>query len=103
MWNFSLSDLAPNLFKFVKTARKTDTVAAAMENQAWTRAIARVPSVPAIAEFVDLWARTCETHLTQGATDEVKWRLTASGLYSARSVYQLFFLGRAEVPGMREL
>jgi hypothetical protein len=103
MGNFTLSDLAPNLFEFVKMARKTNTVAAAMENQAWTWAIAGVPSVPAIAEFVDLWARTCKTHLSQGATDEVKWQLTASGLYSAQLAYQLFFLGRTEVPGMREL
>jgi hypothetical protein len=54
MGNFSISDLAPNLFKFIKPARKADTVAVAMENHAWTRAITRIPSVLAIAEFVDI-------------------------------------------------
>jgi hypothetical protein len=54
MGNFSISDLAPNLFKFIKPARKADTVAMAMENHAWTRAITRIPSVLAIAEFVDI-------------------------------------------------
>jgi hypothetical protein len=103
MGNFSISDLVLNLFKFVKQARKADTVAVALENHAWTRAITGIPSVPAIAEFVDLWARIRETHLTEGTVDEVKWRQTASGMYSARSAYQLFFLGREEVPAMREL
>jgi hypothetical protein len=54
MGNFCISDLAPNLFKFIKPERKADTVVVAMENHAWTRAITRIPSVPAIAEFVDI-------------------------------------------------
>jgi hypothetical protein len=101
--NFSIADLAPNLFKFVKPKRRADTVAVALENHVWTTAMTGIPSVPAIAEFVELWDRLREVQLTEGTADEVQWRLTASGKYSARSAYQLFFMGREEVPAMREL
>jgi hypothetical protein len=63
----------------------------------------RPPRTEGAAEFVDLWAHLRETHLTQGIANRVQWRLAASGAYSARSAYKLFFIGRSEVSGMREL
>jgi hypothetical protein len=59
--------------------------------------------VPAIIEFMDLWARLTGVTLTKGNRDSVKWRLTANSIYSAKSAYNLFFLGRSEVPGTKEL
>jgi hypothetical protein len=90
--NFSITDIAPNLMTFVKPARKNDSVAFALENHVWTMAFSGEPSVLAIAEFMDLWARLTGVTLTQGNMDSVKWRLMANGIYSTKSAYNLFFL-----------
>jgi hypothetical protein len=34
--NFSIADIAPNLMRFLMSARKNDSVAFALENHAWT-------------------------------------------------------------------
>jgi hypothetical protein len=98
--NFSIADIAPNLMRFVMSARKNDSVAFALENHAWTQAFSGEPSVLAIVEFMDLWGRLTGVTLTQGNRDSVKWRLTANNICSAKSAYNLFFLGRSEVPGI---
>jgi hypothetical protein len=41
--------------------------------------------------------------LSQESRDTISWRLTTNGEYSARSVYNIFFLGRSEVPGTKKL
>jgi hypothetical protein len=77
--------------------------AAALANQAWTRSISGVPSVSAIVDFMDLWDCLAGITLSQESRDTVSWRLTANGEYSVRSVYNMFFLGRLEVPGTKKL
>jgi hypothetical protein len=99
----SISELAPNLMKLVKPARKNDSVAQALAGNAWIQAIRGTPSVSAIVEFMGLWATLREAPALQEEPDNARWRLTASGQYSAKTAYQLFFLGRTEVPGLKEL
>jgi hypothetical protein len=103
MGNSSISELAPNLMKFVKPARRKDSVAKALANNDWIQAIRGTPSVPAIVEFLGLWAALREAPALQEGPDSARWRLTANGQYSAKTAYQLFFIGRTEVPGMKEL
>jgi hypothetical protein len=103
MGTSSISELAPNLMKFVKPARKNDTVAQALTDNAWTQAFRGIPSVPAIVEFMGLWATMREAPALHEEPDCARWKLTESGQYSAKTAYQLFFLGRTEVPGMKEL
>jgi hypothetical protein len=50
-----------------------------------------------------LWATMREAPALQDEPDCARWKLTESGQYSAKTAYQLFFLGRTEVPGMKEL
>jgi hypothetical protein len=49
-------------------------------------------TVDEMAELVSLWALISEVHLTD-AEDELKWKWTANGRYSARSAYAAHFAG----------
>nr|XP_020194174.1 uncharacterized protein LOC109779984 [Aegilops tauschii subsp. strangulata] len=46
---------APNLLQFVRPAGKRMSMAEALHDHAWVDAIRRAPTVPAIAEFLDIW------------------------------------------------
>jgi hypothetical protein len=61
------------------------------------------PSVQALVEYMALWEAVNGVQITEGTPDVVTWRLTASASYSAKSVYDMFFIGRTEMPGAREL
>jgi hypothetical protein len=54
-------------------------------------------------EFMGLWAAMREAPAPQAGPDSVRWRLTANGQYSIKTAYKMFFLGRTEVPGTKEL
>jgi hypothetical protein len=53
------------LMKFVRPARRYDSVGVALTKWAWTRSISGTPSMPAIAEYMDILARLSEVQLTQ--------------------------------------
>jgi hypothetical protein len=53
----------PNLLKFVKPMRKRDCMADAIADRSWAHAFSGVPSVAAITEFMDLWARLREVQV----------------------------------------
>jgi hypothetical protein len=63
----------PNLLKFVKPMRKRDCMADAIADRSWAHAFSGVPSVAAITEFMDLWARLREVQVAQGNADTVRW------------------------------
>jgi hypothetical protein len=50
----SIEDMAPNLMKFVRPKARAMTVAAALHENEWIAQIRGAPSVPMIAEFVDI-------------------------------------------------
>jgi hypothetical protein len=91
----SIEDMAPNLMKFVRPRARTMTVAAAMHGNEWIAQIRGAPSIPAIAEFVDVWTALGTVNL---GTEEVRitWKLTDSRVYTAKSAYSAFFLGRIQ-------
>jgi hypothetical protein len=91
----SLVQLAPNLMDFVKPAAKSLTVVAALQDDRWVTEIRGAPSIPAIVEFMDTWERMRGIFLGDG-DDSFTWKVAASGVYSASSAYNAFFLvGRA--------
>jgi hypothetical protein len=91
----SIEDMAPNLMKFVRPRARTMTVAAALQDNEWIAQIRGAPSIPVIAEFVDIWSVLRDVRL--GANeDQITWKLTDSGVYSAKSAYNAFFLGRVQ-------
>jgi hypothetical protein len=103
MGNYSIREIAPNLMKFVKPTRRNDSVEVTLEAEDWTQSISGVPTVPAIAELMDILARVCDVQLTQAGADSIRWRLMDNGLYSSRTTYKMFFIGKTEVPTTKEL
>ncbi|CAM0949475.1 unnamed protein product [Alopecurus aequalis] len=79
------------------------TVEEALREHAWVRAIKPRPSLPAIVDFLELWPMVRTTTLWAEEEDSVTWRASANGAYSAKTAYNLFFLGRRELPCMKEL
>jgi hypothetical protein len=51
----SILQLAPNLISFVSPGALSLTVANTLEDDAWVAGIRGSPSIPAIAEFLDVW------------------------------------------------
>lgn len=54
-------------------------------------------------EFFGLWNRMRQVVLKEEVDDSVSLKLSENGVYTAKSAYDLFFIGRHEVPGTREL
>lgn len=54
----------------------------------------------AMVQYVDLWRRLRYTPLS-ATPDELRWRWTASGEYSAKSCYDALFLGATQAPHWR--
>ena len=51
----------------------------------------------AALQYLELWRRVRDTPLSS-APDAIHWRWTASGVYSAKSCYDAFFLGSTTAP-----
>lgn len=83
-------DIAPALYKLAW--RKNLTVNAQLEDQSWTRGLWRMQSVEEMAEFVKLWDMVQEVQLT-AVEDEIIWKFTADGQYTAKSAYDVQFKG----------
>lgn len=98
----SIEQLAPNLMGFVRPADRRMCAASALTSQTWLQSIRGAPSVPAIAEFLDLWETLSRFQLS-AAPDSFTWRLTAKGSYSSRDTYRAFFFGREFAPCAAEI
>lgn len=46
-----------------------------------------------IKQFLRLWTRINQTHLTPVVPDDITWKLTLEGIYSSKYVYALHLLG----------
>jgi hypothetical protein len=83
-------DLYPALF--LLAWRKNKTVEEEIHNQNWTRGLWRMETVEEMADFVDLWDKVLEVHLTS-EVDKIIWKWTADGMYSSKSAYVAQFQG----------
>lgn len=98
----SMADLAPALFQFIKPAAKARTVASALLDGSWAHDFSGSPSIPAIAEFFELWDLLRYMTLSE-VPDAVSWCLEVRGMFAARSAYQAMFLGRELMTAVGEL
>jgi hypothetical protein len=64
----------------------------------WIRDVTGALSVPALVEFLELVDTTQHVPLSPDVPDQVQWKLTASGVYSAESAYRAFFTGMGLFP-----
>lgn len=98
----SIASHAPNLMQFVSQRAMQLTIAEALPNHRWVADIRGAPSIPAIAEFLDIWELVDGTQLGI-EEDKLTWKLTANGAYSSKSAYAAFFAGMVDFPCAREL
>ncbi|KAG2540080.1 hypothetical protein PVAP13_9NG531714 [Panicum virgatum] len=89
-------DIAPSLFKISRP--KNRTVAAALERHTWIRDIRRAGGLTLghVQELLKLWGMLRSTQLQQNQEDQIIWKLTASGKYTAASAYKAQFLGNVK-------
>nr|XP_020175063.1 uncharacterized protein LOC109760665 [Aegilops tauschii subsp. strangulata] len=88
----------PCLFKHSR--RKNSTVQAALHDNAWIKDLAHGNVNPLLQEFLNLerLIRTARTSMKSGQPDEIRWKFTANGIYSASSAYQAQLLGLIQDP-----
>jgi hypothetical protein len=89
-------DIAPLLFELCK--RKNWFVSQALRDEAWIRKLRNdaTISLEHLTQFVHLWALINTIHLHDDVEDDISWKLTANGQYSAASAYKMQFLGLIE-------
>ena len=79
--------------------RKHQTVREALAEGKWMAGLNRISTVAQLVQFVDLWHKIQQIHLSDGR-DEIRWRFGSSGVYSAKSAYDVQFLGRIPLPAL---
>jgi hypothetical protein len=84
-------DIAPSIFAISK--RKNFTVNKGMQQKIWIFKIKTNEGITLqhLTEFVDLWVRFSEVHLVEGTADDITWKLSNSGSYTAVSAYKAQF------------
>ena len=90
-------DIAPNLFKISRP--KNRTVAAALERNTWIRDIRRAGGLTFshVQELLKIWEMLRNTQLIPNQEDQIKWKLTSTGMYTVASTYRAQFLGNIKV------
>jgi hypothetical protein len=83
-------DSYPELFKWAW--RKNKSVKEELQNQNWTRGLWRMQTVEEMASFVELWDLVQGVQLTEDQ-DQITWRWTYDGNYTAKSTYNAQFHG----------
>ena len=93
-WNGECpKDVHPLIFQI--SSRKNRTVQQALTENNWVRDInlLRFDTVQHFIQFTRLWQGLQEVELNPETQDQITWKLTASGEYTARSVYLAQFIG----------
>jgi hypothetical protein len=87
----SIKEMAPEVYALVpKRRRKTRTVREALADRAWIPDIAGAPSALALWQYMQLWGRLRDIHLSPDQ-DRLLWRWTTDGQYTSRSCYDTLF------------
>jgi hypothetical protein len=88
--------LAPLYFPLA--ARKRIMVRKARANGRWMKGLQNINSEEQLEQFIELWTRLQQVNLQTKDQDKITWILTTDGKYSARSTYDVQFLGRIKQP-----
>ena len=65
----------------------------ALVDENWVADIQGEISLEALWEYLDLWDILTEVELQEGNSDKHIWRLSSSGVYTAKSAYDALFEG----------
>lgn len=89
----AVCELAPQLYSCVsKRRRKATTVAAGLTSNSWARDIQGVLGITEIGQYLQLWL-TIQSRALTDKPDQLIWRWTNDGSYSAHSAYLATFPG----------
>jgi hypothetical protein len=91
-------DIAPLIFKI--SSRKIWNVKHALHHDAWISKINMDVEISFdhIRQFMELWIQLRDINLQDDVCDEIKWNLTESGQYTAKSAYNAQFFGATSSP-----
>jgi hypothetical protein len=86
-------DVAPLIFEISK--RKNWVVAKALHGNSWVAKIdlEKNFTIEHFNQFLELWTHLSTIHLNELVEDDISWRLASNGQYSAKSAYEVQFLG----------
>lgn len=87
---------APSLYAI--TTRKNRTVRQALARSAWITDLRRNISEQHLVDFVQLFVRVTQVSLTPEVPDDIIWKWTSTGIYTAQSAYRAQFLGSIHKP-----
>jgi hypothetical protein len=75
-------------------------VAQALHEDEWIKklTVEATISIEHLTQFVQLWALIQNVQLNKDVEDDIRWKLTGNGQYSAASAYKLQFFGLIETP-----
>ena len=89
----SLDQLVPTLFGSVNNKARKRTVYEALTEMKWVQDIRGATTVPVLIEFFKLWDLLSDLTLQPVVDDAHIWQFSSSGVYSAKSAYEGFFIG----------
>lgn len=97
----SISEIVPALTALVpRRRRRTKLVCEAIRDRAWISDIHGALGVVTMVEYVDVW-RMIQRITLSNDPDQIFWRWTANGIYSASSCYLALFTGSVVAPFWR--
>ena len=87
-------DITPHLFSLIskRTVNKR-TVKEALDGLRWVQDIRGLITWEAVSEFLQLWDSIAAVQLQHGVPDRHYWRFSSSGIYTAKSAYEMLFHG----------
>jgi hypothetical protein len=72
---------------------KNRTVRKELNNNSWIQAVRHISTAEELHEFINLWMKIRTVNLSQSGKDEIIWKWTPNGEYTARSAYRIQFYG----------
>jgi cell wall assembly regulator SMI1 len=94
-------DVAPLCYPLA--FRKKITVHQGMLDGRWMSGLNRISSQEQLEQFIKLWNLVQQVSLQEDRRDAIAWTLTPDGKYSARSAYNVQFLGRIKQPHLERV
>jgi hypothetical protein len=99
----SVSQIAPELYACIpKRRRKATSIRDGLLDHSWARDIHGVLGLQELGQYLMLWTRVEATVLTD-QPDQIVWRWSTNGVYSAKSCYRSTFQGSRACPAWKLL